>query len=217
MISSKLKNRLLILSLVLNVLFVTGASFYIIKNTKGFNQKYLMRFKKEKLIMFGDSHTNRGDWSELLSRRDVLKMGYGGFATNHLVYIMRRAIVDRNASFCFVQGGGNDISNNRLCSDQLISNLESIVNYLKSNNITPVLQSLFHRPDDSYNRIIDSLNINIEQLAKNNSIDYIDVNRRLINNDKIENYLLPDKIHLNQKGYEIWGMVIKEYLREKGI
>ena len=113
MISSKLKNRLLILSLVLNVLFLTGASFYIIKNTKGFNQKYLMRFKKEQLIMFGDSHTNRGDWSELLGRRDVLKMGYGGFATNHLEYIMRRVVVDRNASHCFVQGGGNDISNNR--------------------------------------------------------------------------------------------------------
>lgn len=217
MISSKFKNRLLVISLVLNVMFVAGIAFYVIKNTRGFNQKYLERFKKERLIMFGDSHTNRGDWSALLNRRDVLKMGYGGFTSDQLDFIMRRNLVDRNASYCFIQGGGNDLSKNRLCSDQIISNLQSMVTYLKSNNITPVLQSLFSRPDDAYNQIIDSLNVEIETLAKNNSIDYIDVNELLNKDGAIGDYIMPDNIHLNGKGYEIWGKAIRDYLREKGI
>lgn len=213
----KFKNKLLIISLILNVLLITLASAYIIKNSKGFRQKYLKKFNKEKLIMFGDSHTNRGDWNELLDRNDVLKFGFGGFSSSQLEYIMKQVVIDRNASYCFIQGGGNDIAQPGFSPGRVKDNLESMIIYLKSNNIKPVLQSLFHRPDPEYNLIIDSLNAELKQLALSNNIDFIDVNKHLDANNSIGDHVMPDNIHLNQKGYEIWGRVIKDYLEEKGI
>jgi lysophospholipase L1-like esterase len=167
--------------------------------------------------MFGDSHTANGNWNDLLGRCDVLKLGYSGFTSGQLEFTMKHKIIKRNTSFCFIQCGGNDLNKKDYSPKQMMVNIGLMINYLKANDITPVLQSLFHRPDDRYNLTIDSLNMEIEELAKIHSIDYIDVNQWLNWDNNIGDHVISDKIHLNPEGYEIWGRVIKEYLREKGI
>lgn len=217
MMVPKFKNSLLIISLILNVVFVAIVLVYVIKNKENITQKFVWKFNTETLIMFGDSHTARGNWNDLLDRCDVLKMGYSGFTSGQLEFMMKQYIVDRNASYCFIQCGGNDLNNAHFDPNKMMNNIASIFNYLKANNITPVLQSLFHRPDLEYNLTIDSLNLELKQLALKNNMDFIDVNPYLDDNNNIDEHLVSDKVHLNRKGYEIWGMVIKDYLMEKGI
>ena len=213
----KFKNSLLIISLIKNMIFIALVFIYVIKNKESLTQKFVWKFNTETLIMLGDSHTARGNWNDLLDRCDVLKMGYSGFTSDQMKIIMKQQIVDRNASWCFIQCGGNDLNQVDYNPEQMMNNIASMINYLKTNNITPVLQSLFHRPNKEYNLTIDSLNMGLEQLAHANNIDFIDVNKQLDSNNNIGEHVVYDKVHLNQNGYEIWGRVIKEYLNEKDI
>ena len=213
----KFKNSLLIVSLLLNVIFIVLVFIYVSRNKESLTQKFVGQFNTETLIMFGDSHIANGNWNELLGRCDVLKIGYGGFTSDQLKIIMKQQITDRNASYCFIQCGGNDLGQKEYDPNRMIENIDWMINYLKENEIVPVLQSLFHRPNHNYNLTIDSLNVGLKQLALNNEIDFIDVNPYLDENNNISEHVLSDKIHLNQNGYKIWGKVIKDYLREKGI
>ena len=217
MIVAKFKNSLLIFSLILNVIFVVLVIIYVVRNKDSLTQKFVWRFNTETIIMFGDSHTANGNWNELLNRCDVLNMGFSGYTSGQIEYLMKQYVIDRNASYCFIQCGGNDLSKKNFDSNQMKENIDQMIIYLKEKEITPVLQSLFHRPDVEYNLTIDSLNVGLKQLALQNEIDFLDVNPYLDENNNIGAHVLFDNIHLNQKGYEIWGNLLREYLNEKGI
>lgn len=217
MIVAKFKNSLLIFSLILNVMFIVLVFIYVARNKESLTQKFIWKFNTETLIMFGDSHTARGNWNDLFDRRDVLKVGYSGFTSGQLEFMMKQYIVDRNASYCFVQCGGNDLNKAHFDPKQMNSNINSIIKYLKAEKITPVLQSLFHRPDPNYNITIDSLNMGLWQLAQDHGIDFIDVNPFLDKNNNIGEHIESDKVHLNEQGYKIWAGVVQKYLMEKGI
>lgn len=213
----KAKNWLLVISIILNAIFFAVLLFYAIKNTESLTQRYVWRFNTETVIMFGDSHTARGNWNVLLDRCDVLKIGYSGFTSGQLVMMMKAYIVDRNAAVCFIQCGGNDLNRANFDPKNMENNISFMIHYLKANHITPVLQSLFHRPNQAYNQTIDSLNVELEKLALNNNVDFIDVNFYLDENNNIAEHVVSDKVHLNPKGYEIWGKVINDYLEKNGI
>ncbi len=213
----KFKNSLLFISLILNVMFIVLVFIYIARNKESLTQKFVWKFNTETLIMFGDSHTARGNWNDLLDRRDVLKVGYSGFTSGQLEFMMKQYIVDRNASYCFIQCGGNDLSKAHFDSGKMMSNITSMINYLQAENITPVLQSLFHRPDPNYNLTIDSLNMGLQQLARDHGIDFIDVNPYLDEKNNIGELLEIDKVHLNEQGYKIWGIVVQAYIDENSI
>lgn len=217
MIVAKFKNSLLIFSLIINVVFIVLVFIYVARNKESLMQRFVWKFNTETLIMFGDSHTARGNWNDLLDRRDVLKVGYSGFTSGQLEFMMKQYIVDRNASYCFIQCGGNDLNRADFDPNEMKSNINSIIKYLKAENITPILQSLFHRPDPNYNLTIDSLNMGLQQLARDFGIDFIDVNPFLDENNSIGEHLQSDKVHLNEQGYKIWAGVLQKYLLEKGI
>jgi lysophospholipase L1-like esterase len=208
---------LLVFSLILNAFFIAVAIIYYINNKESVIQKATWKFKTESVIVFGDSHTARGNWNQLLDRKDIFKVGYSGFTSGQLVEIMQQYLIGRPASVCFIQCGGNDLNRPDFREERMLRNLEIMIQYLQNENISPVLQSLFHRPDADYNQKIDSLNLRIENLAGQYNIAYINVNRLLNPNNNIQDHLESDSIHLNKKGYEIWGSVISNYLHESGI
>lgn len=210
----RFSNKLFVISLIINVIFIVLIFIYVSRNKESLTQKFVWRFNTETLIMFGDSHTANGTWNKILDRCDVLTVGYGGLTSDQLKIVMQQEIVDRNASYCFIQCGGNDLGQPDFNPNRMMDNLEWMINYLKDQNIEPVLQSLFHRPNQIYNLKIDSLNIELNHLASRNNVDFINVNLMLNENNNIQEHVLYDKIHLNERGYEIWGRVVQDYLLE---
>lgn len=217
MMAPKYNKSLLIISLVLNVIFIVLVFVYVSKNKESLTQKFIWKFNTETLIMFGDSHTANGPWNKILNRCDVLTVAYGGLTSDQLKNVMEEKIVNRNATWCFIQCGGNDLSKKDFDPNRMMENLEWMINYSRTQSIEPVLQSLFHRPNKTYNLKIDSLNTGLQQLALDNQVDFIDLNPFLDENNNISENLMYDNIHLNDKGYEIWGRVVQDYLNEKDI
>ncbi|MBW8332306.1 MAG: hypothetical protein K0M40_09830 [Prolixibacteraceae bacterium] len=218
-----MKNRNSILSI-----FVTLNSILLIitifvgcqSSTRAVND--VKPLKSYSIVMFGNSLTAGGKWSNDLNRLDIKNSGTGGFTTSHFVWILKGEVIKYNPKICFIEGGINDIGVG-IPSNRTFRNYKSIVDTLLKYQIEPVLQSTFYvnLPNDSvtkfYNSRVDSLNKYISTLANENGITYLDLNQHLSENGKLKKELNKDGIHLNELGYKIWIREIDKFLKQKGI
>jgi len=212
------KNRLLFLSVILNIIMLFVFFWYAITHREEIVQKIVNIRDSATVIMFGDSHTANGKWSVLLSRFDVLRVGYGGFTSDQLKGILIKKVLNHEAKICFIQCGGNDINSKCFSRIDIKKNFVEIIDSLKSHNITPVVQSLFYRYNNSeYNMVVDSLNNLLYHLAAIKNVNYLDINKNISDNKELRKELTTDNIHLNKEGYRIWSDEVKKYLSNKGI
>jgi len=188
---------------------------YATNHRKEIIQKTIRYRNNATLIMFGDSHTARGDWCFLLNRYDVLNNGYSSYTSEQLLNILRTTLNEYNVEYCFVQCGGNDI--NSWCYDRenTLKNLTFMVEEIIAQDITPVIQSLIYRcHDPNYNSKVDSLNILLARLASERKVAFIDINKDLTANKGSKYNFGKDNIHLSKSGYKIWAGMVKDYLEE---
>lgn len=94
----------------------------------------------------------------------------------------------------FVQIGSND-SISSMTSDTFISNLQSIIQYLKNNGCTPILTTIPIRTDTDNNNTFTST---VNAWIKTSGELYIDENALLTSS-----YILSDGVHPNSNGHEI--------------
>ncbi len=60
---------------------------------------------------------------------------------------------------------------------------------------------------------VHELNLKISQLAGMMEINYTDIGKKLLNSEnEIEVSYFSDGLHPNEKGYEILGPILKDYL-----
>jgi len=166
--------------------------------------------------MFGDSHTANANWTSFLSEYRVISLGFSGMTSDQLKNLMMIKLLPLKPEFCFIQGGGNDI--NSRCFDKkiLVANIQEMIDSLQSHNIRPVIQSLFSRYNSTdYNMQVDSINVLLLQLAKNEGIDFLNVNENLVDENGLKKILSLEGIHLNEEGYRIWANQVKKYLVSK--
>ena len=166
--------------------------------------------------MFGDSHTANANWTSLLSGYSVISLGFSGMTSDQLKNLMMIKVLPLKPQFCFIQGGGNDI--NSRCYDKkiVVANIQEMIDSLQSYSIQPVIQSLFNRYNDQdYNQQVDSINVLLQQLAKNEGIDFLNINENLVDGNGLKKILTLDGIHLNDEGYSIWANQMQEYLISK--
>jgi lysophospholipase L1-like esterase len=173
------------------------------------------------IVMLGDSLTCHNNWGELLNRDDIANFGIGGDTTEKIIKRIRDVYLV-SPTKCFLMIGINDIFSGKSLED-IIKNYKIILDHLRENNIDIIIQSVLFiselsESSQGYNwkeinkRVLD-LNIILEKIAVTEGLQYVDVNKVLSNEDKLNNtYTSGDGIHLNKKGYETWGVELKKYL-----
>lgn len=185
--------------------------------------------------MLGNSLTQGVDWSELLGRSSVVNRGISSDVTQgflkrmHYIYKLRPKI-------CFILGGINDIYN-WVPTQDVYQNILKIVAGLQARGIKPVIQSVTYagkewgkdwleanRPElkvvevnEGRNKEVDNLNMLLETFAKQNNIDYIDLNSLTKRGKFVKAELVKDGIHFNAKGYKIWGAEVEKVLKKYGL
>lgn len=133
-------------------------------------------------------------------------------------------------------GGINDIYNWTPVKEVYRQYLE-IIEKLKRNGITPVIQSTLYAgkyygkdwieknaPDinvvdnnSNRNQQVQKLNQLLEDYARRNGIEYIDLNQRMSTNGFIQEELTYDSLHLNGNGYKIWAEEVDKILNKFGL
>jgi lysophospholipase L1-like esterase len=201
------------ISVTMNVLLGILLIAYYFRNQDNIRQKIILATGNPEVIMFGDSHTVNAKWTSILKGWKAITMGYNGLTSEQLKNLLMTKVLPLHPKICFIQGGGADI--NSRCYDKimLISNLQTMIDSLQSQNIQPVLQSLFMRNKaPEYNQEVDSINLVLRQLAFNKRVAFLDVNASLVDKNGLKQELTTDNIHLNEKGYSIWSEMVKKYL-----
>ena len=169
------------------------------------------------VVMLGNSITYGINWNELLGRDKIINRGIcsdivEGFL-NRLKYVIKL-----KPKLCFIMGGINDIYND-IPVDLIFQNYKKLVETLKENNITPIIQSTLYvsRKWHSYkdkNPEVRKLNELLCEYSKENKIDFIDLNLRLSRDRILIEKYTHDGVHLNAEGYKIWGEEVDNVLKK---
>ena len=190
------------------------------------------KIKQADIVMLGNSLTHGANWNELLGRKNVVERGIvsdvveGFYHRMSYIYKLKPKIV-------FVLGGLNDIFS-WTPVEKIYKYYVKIINGLKSRKIIPVIQSTLYagkkwgkawieqnhpelnvaKYNSGRNDEVDKLNKMLENFAKVNKIEFIDLNSLMSRGHYLKPELTYDGVHLNAAGYKIWAKEVDKILKK---
>ena len=175
----------------------------------------LYKTEHAEVVMLGNSLTQWVEWNELLGRTNIANRGIAGDITDG--YLRRMEYVYRlRPKICFIEGGINDLYANVPLS-VVFENYVKIVEDLRAHDIIPIIQStLFVSPKwhdaDEKNKDVVQLNVLLEEFARKNAFEFINLNARMSLDSFLRDELTYDGVHLTAAGYKIWGEEVEKIL-----
>ena len=176
---------------------------------------------KNKIILFTGSSSVRF-WKDVASyfpEYNVLNRGFGGSTMKDLLYYTDKLIIPYQPRMIFIYEGDNDLAGKRK-PEEIIAEADSILLLIRS-KVSKKVPVLFISAKPSLAR----WNMKDEYLAFNQQlkdwtatkkrVKYVDVWTPMLDaRGEVQNDLfINDGLHMNKKGYDIWGRVIKPYIR----
>lgn len=172
----------------------------------------LMNNSKYTTMMLGDSITDEGRWDELLNNNSVQNRGISGDTTSGV--LDRLSTVSPSIKQVFIMIGVNDIMRGK-SENEVFENYQKIIKFFQEKDIKIYIQSTLYigetRKQD-FNPKIEKLNQKLKGFAKNNSIDFIDLNPIFAPNKVLKSDFTSDDLHLNGKAYTLWVKEIRKYI-----
>jgi len=176
---------------------------------------YMM--KQADIVMLGNSITHGINWNELIDRTSISEQGIPSDITegvlNRLEYVYKL-----NPKICFIMIGVNDVFS-WIPIETIFVNYKLLIENLKAKNIIPVIQSILYASNaapnaENRNIEISKLNQLIFDYAKQNKIEFINLNKKMSASNFLKAELTIDGIHLNGEGFKIWSREVDKVLRK---
>jgi len=226
-----MKKTLIITSLLLNIVFIAGASVIWSNKDNVFKRIIEVRadrlhsqfemFSSEpaKVVFLGDSITEGGLWNELLPGVDVVNRGVGGNATGDLLGRIDQ-VFKLQPEKLFLMIGVNDL-NRKFGPDVARSNYIELFDLIDKNipEAEIYIQSVLPVNDDWKiidNTHIPTLNAALKGHASQRGYTFIDLHAVFSDSDgQLLRNLSNDGIHLLGSGYELWRKEIASYLNDE--
>jgi lysophospholipase L1-like esterase len=188
-------------------------------------QQLTAQFESTKLhsadiVMLGNSITYGGLWNDLLGKAGVVNRGIGGDNTVGMLHRLH-SVYNLHPKICFIMAGINDIYADASV-DVIFSNYRKIVDTLRSKQIIPVIQStLFVNPKwklaSEKNREVAALNALLKDYAAKESIEFIDLNAVLSQDNTLLARFTTDGVHLTAEAYIRWRTLLEPVLKSHGL
>lgn len=194
------------------------------------------------LIMVGDSITHRWEmagkpvWDQYYTDRNAVNLGIGGDRTQHVLWRLENGEVnDINPKLAVLMIGTNNSNREDNTAEQIADGVKAVVCQLRTRmpNTKILVLAIFPRgsaeqrkdkiQNGTYNSQWaknDKANKIVSKIADKKMIYYLDINKKFLNKKgEITRDVMPDLLHLSQKGYEIWAEamepMIKKLTKEK--
>ena len=185
------------------------------------------------LLFLGDSITDnwrtKGSnvWSKIYASRNAGNFGIGGDRLQHVLWRVQNGELDGLHPKAIVLLIGTNNSQNDSPTD-IATAIKLIIGEIKARcaGTKVLLLAIFPRgprtnsdktPDDGIKRMqtIHEANELIAKLDDGQMVKFMDINAKFLNADgKIPNDIMPDQLHPNEKGYQIWAEAIEPTLTE---
>jgi len=179
------------------------------------------------LLFLGDSITqgweNAGKtaWNKYFADQKPANYGFGGDSTQHVLWRVLNGECDGISPKAIVLLiGTNNVRHGDFTPEQIADGIRAILDALREKcpQSKVLLLGILPRganPSDPMRRKVDATNALLPQLADNQSVYFLNVNKQFLSEDGIlSNSLAPDLLHLSAEGYDILGKQIEAKLKE---
>jgi beta-glucosidase len=183
------------------------------------------------IAFIGDSITQgwegsgKNVWTNYYGNRKCLNFGVGGDRTEHVLWRFENGQLDGiKPKAAVLMIGTNNSNKNRDGSEQyseaeILEGVQAIVKQIRTRvpETKLLVVGIFPRGKTFSTQRGKILQINqaLAKLADGNMIHYVDFGSQLIEADgAISKEIMPDYLHLSEKGYTIWAEAIEPKLKE---
>lgn len=183
------------------------------------NKEYNFRPDK-KLVVFTGSSSIRmwKDVADYFPDYNVINNGFGGSHFSDLLHFYNEMIVKPAPEILFIYEGDNDIASDKKPA-KIMKEVKKIHKNIQQD--LPETRVIFILPKPSIARVhlknqYISFNKKLKKYChKQNNIEIADVWNPMLDNkgNVFKDIFLEDGLHMNKKGYDIWGKVIGEFLK----
>jgi lysophospholipase L1-like esterase len=171
---------------------------------------------KKVLAFIGDSLTQWCDWQKRFPEYQVINLGISGETVEGLLARRERIRSQTEDADCmFLMTGINNIANEHY---EILAPYQEIVRNLTTWRKTAkiVVQSILPVSLTWIsNDVIRNTNRHLEQIAREQGADYLDVYSSFEGADGAprNGYLSDDGVHIADKGYDAWAAQVSRYLQ----
>lgn len=183
--------------------------------------------KKSQILFVGDSITEGWEksgapvWDRYYKPLNGLAIGFGGDRTENVLWRLLHGEVDGIAPKVAVLMIGTNNTGHRQENPQTTAagikrDIDELRKRLPETKI--LLLAIFPRgekPDDPLRLLNDKVNAIIAGFADNQKIFFADINKDFLEPDgTLSKEIMPDLLHPNEKGYEIWAKSMAPALKQ---
>ena len=185
----------------------------------------LAGMEKVDLLMIGDSITHgwegRGKsvWDKYYAKRNAFNIGFSGDRTEQVLWRFNHGEIDGiSPKAAVVMIGTNNTGHRQDDPDETAAGIKAILDQMgkKLPKTKVLLLAIFPRgasPDDELRKINDGINERISKFADNERVFYLDISDKFLEDDgTLPKSIMPDLLHPNGEGYEIWAQAIEPTL-----
>ena len=181
--------------------------------------------RKADLAFLGDSITHgwettgRQTWDKYYSHRNAANFGFSGDQTQHVLWRLANGeLIGMQPKVVVIMIGTNNIGNGQISASDTAVGVAKIVRTLQASipKVKILLLSIFPRGmtmnDNGRVRTIEASRW-FQSLADPGKVVCLDIGKYFLNRSgDIRVGLMPDLLHPNEKGYEIWAMAMEREL-----
>lgn len=182
--------------------------------------------KNAQVIFIGDSITQGWEkdgfnvWNHNYKKYNAVALGFGGDRTENVLWRLQHGEVDGlNPKVAVLMFGTNNTGHRQekpeLTAAGIKRNLDELQQRLPNTKI--LLLAVFPRdekPDGELRQINNGVNAIIAGFADNKKIFFLDINKAFLDaNGVLPKAIMPDLLHPNEQGYEIWAKAMEPTLK----
>ncbi|MGV8877724.1 MAG: GDSL-type esterase/lipase family protein [Sphingobacteriaceae bacterium] len=184
------------------------------------------------LLFVGNSITHNWEkpeyqavWRQYFGSRNAINLGYSGYRTENIIWnIQNGELENQTPKVIILEIGTNNIDEKnyptRHTAGQLAGGMAEIVKIFREKCpdskiiVLRCFPGCYGGPNPtSHRRILERASDIVANLADNKHIFYCDVNRVFLNKDgSINHEFMPDWLHPNNKGAELWAQAMETLL-----
>ena len=178
------------------------------------------------LLLLGDSITDawRGQkplWADRFAPLKAANFGISGDCTQHLLWRLRNGALDGIApKAVMLLIGTNNIGWGKQDVASTVAGITAVVQEIRTRSLSSkiLLLGLFPRvdqPKEPHLAQIREINAEIAKLDDAKSLRFLDLGPKFLAADgSVPKDVMPDGLHLSEKGYGIWADAVREPLAE---
>jgi lysophospholipase L1-like esterase len=181
--------------------------------------------KNAQVVFIGDSITQGWEkegfnvWNHNYAKYNAIALGFGGDRTENVLWRLQHGEVDGlNPKVAVLMFGTNNTGHRqedpKTTAAGIKRNIDELQKRLPNTNI--LLLAIFPRdekPDGKLRQINEKINAIIETYEDAKKVFFLNINKSFLDeNGALPKTIMPDLLHPNEKGYEIWAQAMEPSL-----